>query len=77
MTYIHWKTSEFLKTLQKLPAKNGEQRWSSLCKRRIYTWDGQHGEIEVFNTRGNHLGVLDATTGLMVKDPVQGRTIDV
>jgi hypothetical protein len=35
------------------------------------------GEIEVFNGRGKHLGVLHATRGDLIKDAVPGRSIDV
>lgn len=30
---------------------------------RLYSWDELHGEIEVFNKQGWHLGALDAKTG--------------
>jgi hypothetical protein len=41
------------------------------------TWDAQHGEIEVFNARGRHLGVLHPLTGELIKEAVRGRKIDV
>jgi hypothetical protein len=43
----------------------------------LYTWDGMHGEIEVFNRRGRHLGVIDAVTGAALKPARRGRRIDV
>ena len=55
----------------------GEQRWSSDGGKRLYTWDRQHGEVEVFNPRGKHLGVMHAVSGDWIKDGVPGRTIDV
>ncbi|TRX75653.1 colicin E3/pyocin S6 family cytotoxin [Pseudomonas mangiferae] len=42
-----------------------------------YTWDSLHGEIEVFNCRGIHLGVIDAVNGDFIKPPVRGRRIDL
>jgi hypothetical protein len=54
-----------------------DRRWRSLCKKRLYTWDEYHGEIEVFSKRGKHLGVIDAISGEIIKDAVKGRTIDV
>jgi len=42
-----------------------------------YTWDSLHGEIEVFNKRGKHIGVVDAVSGELIKDAVKGRSIDV
>jgi len=44
---------------------------------RYYTWDNLHNEIEVFDKRGKHLGVMDPTTGEFIKPPVPGRTIDL
>ena len=35
------------------------------------------GEIEVYNKRGKHLGVVHAVTGEWIKDAVKGRAIDV
>jgi len=57
--------------------KNGDQLWRSSCGRRLYTWDSLHGEIEVFNRRGRHIGVVHAQTGVQIKDAVEGRSIDV
>jgi hypothetical protein len=56
---------------------NGDRRWRSKDGKRIYTWDSLHGEIEVFNRRGRHLGAADAVTGVLTKPAVKGRTIDV
>ncbi|MCL2089250.1 MAG: colicin E3/pyocin S6 family cytotoxin [Oscillospiraceae bacterium] len=43
---------------------------------KYYTWDGFHGEIEVFNKRGYHIMVLD-TYGNTIKGAVKGRKINV
>ncbi len=67
----------FLDECESLGSFNGEKRWRSKDSNRIYTWDSLHGEIEVFNKRGYHLGVLDAVTGEFIKGPVKGRKIDV
>jgi hypothetical protein len=37
----------------------------------------EHGELEVFNRRGRHLGALDAIIVKLIKDAVAGRRIDV
>jgi hypothetical protein len=60
-----------------LGAFSGERRWRSDGGRRLYTWDSLHGEVEVFNARGKHLGALEPVTGAWVKPAVPGRTIDV
>jgi putative cytotoxic protein len=58
-------------------AFNRVRRWRSLDRERIFTWDSLHGEVEVFNRRGRHLGVLDALNGRWIKPAVRGRKIDV
>jgi len=42
----------------------------------LFTWDSLHGEIEVFNKRGKHLGAMDPF-GKFIKSAVKGRKIDV
>jgi hypothetical protein len=66
----------FLDDCEPIGAPNGEKRWRSKDGTRLYTWDAFHGEIEVFNTRGSHLGVLNVK-GDFIKNPVKGRKIDV
>jgi hypothetical protein len=55
----------------------GQKRWRSLDGKRLYTWDALHGEIELFNQRGRHLGALDPVSGTLIKPAVPGRSIDV
>ena len=42
---------------------------------RYYTWDSLHGELEVFNKRGKHLGSICPITGELTKPAVKGRKI--
>lgn len=67
----------YLDECESLGAFNGEKRWRSPDGKRLLTWDGLHGEIEVYNLRGEHLGVLDAVTGMLIKLARKGRSIDV
>ncbi len=67
----------FLDKQQKFGIRGGQQIWVSKDRERYYTWDHLHGEIEVFNKRGWHLGALDATTGELMKEPKKGRKIDI
>lgn len=60
-----------------LGAFSSVKRWRSKDGQRLYTWDALHGEIEVFDKRGRHLGVIDPIHGNLIKDPVEGRHIDV
>jgi hypothetical protein len=46
-------------------------------KRRYHEWDNTHNDIEVYDSRGRHLGSMDPTTGDMIKPAVKGRTIDL
>ena len=54
----------------------GRKIWKSVDG-RYYTWDSLHGEVEVYNKRGRHIGVLHPQTGEMIKEAVKGRRIDV
>ena len=55
----------------------GDRRWRSRDGSRLYTWDSLHGEIEVFDRRGRHVGVADAVTGVVFAPAIPGRRIDV
>jgi hypothetical protein len=67
----------FLHRMEKLPTRGGQRRWRNGDGSRIYTWDALHGEVEVFNARGRHIGVADAVTGETMKPAKKGRSIDV
>lgn len=67
----------FLDEQIKFGVRGGRQIWVSPDKSRYFTWDSLHGEIEVFNKRGWHLGSLDAVSGEFIKDAVKGRKINV
>ncbi|EMY5506446.1 colicin E3/pyocin S6 family cytotoxin [Bacillus cereus] len=49
--------------------------WRSPDGKRQYTWDSLHGEIEVFNKQGRHLGAADAISGEFIKPAVKGRKL--
>jgi hypothetical protein len=56
----------------------GERRTDGTEKeQRYYKWDRRHGEIEVYDRHGKHLGAMDPRTGEMIKPPHPGREIDV
>lgn len=43
---------------------------------RYYEWDYTHGHIEVYNSRGEHIGVMDAKSGVLDgSKAVPGRTL--
>ena len=46
-------------------------------KTRYYTWDSMHGELEVFNRLGWHLGAVDPVTGTFLKPPVESRRLEL
>jgi len=43
----------------------------------LYEWDSLHGEIEVYNKKGKHVGVLNADGSSNNKPAIEGRKIDV
>ncbi|MFS0864919.1 colicin E3/pyocin S6 family cytotoxin [Fredinandcohnia sp. 179-A 10B2 NHS] len=51
--------------------------WKSKDGKRLYTWDSLHGEIEVFDRHGRHMGSAHALTGVIFKSAVKGRRLDV
>lgn len=77
MTRLPIPRPSYLDTAEYLGFVHGAKRWRTVCGQRLYTWDAYHGEIEVFNKRGRHIGVIDALNGNMFKEAVKGRKIDV
>lgn len=76
MTFISRPKPCFLDGMVRV-ARAGPPRWASADRSRFYEWDGLHGEIEMYNRRGRHLGALHAVTGELIKPAVNGRSIDV
>lgn len=66
----------FLDNCIPIGAINGKKRWKSEDGDRLYEWDSLHGEIEIYNNRGRHLGVCDPN-GNFIKEAVKGRKIEV
>ena len=52
------------------PAETGSSK-------RFYQWDYTHGDIEVYNNRGIHLGSANPETGEMIKSAVLGRRLNL
>jgi Cytotoxic len=69
--------ASFLNDCEYLGFVHGERRWRSRNRKRLYTWDALHGEVEAFSARGRHPGAFDPVTEALIKVPAQGRTIDV
>ncbi|WP_039058520.1 S-type pyocin domain-containing protein [Enterobacter sp. Bisph1] len=64
---------------KKTPKQGGgglRERWVDAKGKRIYEWDSQHGELEVYRASdGEHLGSVDYKTGEQLKPPVKRRNI--
>lgn len=69
--------SSLLADCEYLGFVHGERRWRSQNRKRLYTWDAVHGEVEAFNARERRLGAFDPMTEALIKEPVQGKRIDV
>lgn len=61
-----WQDSKPYRGPIRTNGKNGRDR-------EYLEWDYTHGDIEVYDRRGNHLGSRDPITGEMTKPPVKGR----
>jgi hypothetical protein len=57
--------------------RGGRRIWRSKDGKHYYTWDSRHGEIEVFDVRGRHLGSVDARDGRLLKEAVPGRRLEI
>lgn len=51
----------------KTPFAGGLRRRWNLAKGGFADWDYQHGEVEVYNDRGEHKGAFDPKTGAQIK----------
>ena len=63
----------------KTPRSDGQglrRRWKDDVLERIYEWDYRHGRVEVYNSRGYHLGEFDPNTGQELKGPKPGRRVE-
>ncbi|WP_279354601.1 DNRLRE domain-containing protein [Frankia canadensis] len=62
-----WKSLKVYKNSVRYNGKNGKAR-------RYYQWDNLHGDVEVWDSKGNHLGSADPETGEIYK-PGKGHKI--
>ena len=54
----------------------GKKTWKSKDGKRLYQWDSQHGDVEVYSAKnGVHLGSADKITGRTIKAAVKGRKL--
>jgi Cytotoxic len=52
------------------------KRWIDTTDGTIYEWDYQHGRVEKYDKRGQHLGEFDYQTGEKLKDADPERSIE-
>ncbi|MEV5847796.1 DNRLRE domain-containing protein [Streptomyces sp. NPDC051985] len=65
----YWKKLTPYKGKTKSNGKSGS-------KKRYFEWDYTHGDIEVYDKNGKHLGSADPNGGHIYKPPVKGRKIN-
>lgn len=54
----------------------GKKTWKSRDGKRLYQWDSQHGDVEIYSAKnGVHLGSADIITGRTIKSAVKGRKL--
>lgn len=53
----------------------GRQVYKNEENNIYYTWDSMHGEVEVFDKNGRHLGAACPISGVLLKPAVRGRRI--
>ncbi len=64
-----------LDVLEVVRIEGGRKVFRDESENVYYTWDSLHGELEVFNKNGRHLGAACPQTGVIIKPPVRGRRI--
>ena len=68
-----------IKAKPKKPKQGGaglRERWIDEKGRRIFEWDSQHGELEVYlASDGSHLGAFNHITGEQLEGPKKKRNI--
>ncbi len=67
-----------VKAKKKTPIQGGgglRERWKDK-KGRIYEWDSQHGNVEVYSKQGKHIGEFNHITGQQTKDADPKRKIE-
>jgi len=69
-------TKEFWKGLKSFRGKTKTNGLQGKDK-RFFEWDHTHGDVEVYDRRGRHLGSADPNTGAMTKPAVPGRSITI
>jgi len=57
-------------------SRNGRKESGQGSKKKYYEWDNTHNDIEVYDSKGNHKGLMDPVTGDMYKPPVPGRMME-
>jgi hypothetical protein len=77
VTGVPRPTPCFLDEMEDFGVRQGQKVWRSPDGERYFTWDWTHGEAEVFNRRGQHMGAADGKTGEMIKPARKGRRIDL
>ncbi len=65
---------KFLDLLKRVKRRGQRRRWTD--GKQVYEEDTQHGELEKYNQRGRHKGVVSPETGDIIKGPVKGRRIE-
>ncbi|MCC2608001.1 colicin E3/pyocin S6 family cytotoxin [Planctobacterium marinum] len=65
----------YITALSKIGIESGRILFKDELEGIFFTWDSLHGELEVFNKRGIHLGTVNAETGLWTGKAVKGRRI--
>lgn len=61
--------------IPKTPYPGGLRKRWELPDGKILEWDAQHGEVELYTKKGDHLGAYDPVTGEQIKKPNKNRTI--
>ena len=70
------RQTDFFKKLTSVGVRNGKATYKD-NNDYYYQWDSLHGEWQMYNKRGRHIGVLNETGTRKIKDAIKSRKIQL
>ena len=70
------RQSNFFKNLTSVGVRSGKSTYKD-NNDYYYQWDSLHGEWQMYNKRGRHIGVLNDTGTQKTKEAVKSRKIEL
>lgn len=72
-----YRNSQFFKNLIPIGKRNGRSTYKNINEDYYYQWDSLHGEWQVYNKKGRHIGVLNEIGNKKIKNAKKSRKINI